>query len=123
MRQGQRPQPAAIGDHVPDVRALSVHAAQQGIQVCPARLPPAMVINQRTQRIEVDAEAGQQAQQGRFHDSRPVRDAFPGTHLDAGSDQAEGQMEKQFAPFLRRQSSLDPLIRRVLAEALDDGEA
>src|SRR4051794_9480350 len=56
---GRGPQPTAIGDHLPNVRALGEHAAQQGIQVCPARLPPPMVIDQRAQRIEVDAEAGQ----------------------------------------------------------------
>ena len=81
------------------------------------------MIDQGAQRIEMDAEAGQQAQQRRFHDSRPVRDAFPGTHLDAGFDQAERQMEKQLAPFFRRQGRFDPLVRGVLAEALDDGEA
>ena len=46
MRLGQRPQPTAIGDHVPDIRALGGHPTQQGIQVCPAWLPPPMVIDQ-----------------------------------------------------------------------------
>ena len=41
-----------------------------------------MIINQRAQRIEMDAEAGQQAKQGRLHHCDPVRHAFPGTHFD-----------------------------------------
>ena len=81
------------------------------------------MINQRTQRVEVDAEAGQQAQQGRFHHRRPVRDAFPHAHLDAGSDQPERQMKEHLAPFFRRQGRFDPPVGRVLAKALDDRDA
>ena len=79
--------------------------------------------DQRAQRIEMDAKTGQQTQQGRFHDRRPVRDAFPRAHLDAGLDKAERQMEKQFAPFFRCQGSFDTAVWSVMAEALDDGEA
>src|SRR3954451_22511172 len=58
-----RPKPAILGDHVPDVRTLGMNTVEHAAKVDPAGLAAAMVLHQRPKRVEVDAEAGQQAEQ------------------------------------------------------------
>src|SRR3954464_13722667 len=65
---GQRPEPAAIGDHFPDVRTLGMDTIQHSADIDPAGLTPSMILDQRAQRVEMDAEAGQKAEQSRLHD-------------------------------------------------------
>src|SRR3546814_17394195 len=71
--QQRIPVAAAVGENLPHVGTFARYPCQERGNLDVTGLAPAMVIDQRSDRIEVDAEARQQAEQCRLHHRAPLR--------------------------------------------------
>jgi Resolvase, N terminal domain len=100
---------AFVGHEVPDFGLLDPHAVQHAGQLAKRRLPQAVILDQGTDSLEVDARRPQQPQQRPLHHRAPVCDA------DLLAQLREAPHEREAGQAGRR--------RTDVAALLGDGEA
>ena len=82
----------AVGNQFPSVQSLTLHSRQDLVDIAVAGLSYSMMIDQRSEGVEVDAKPTNQTKQSRLHDRRPMGDPVFRAHLHDRFHQAQSDM-------------------------------
>jgi hypothetical protein len=113
---------AIVGDHLPDFQFIPIDVVEQVVDPDMAWLALAMVVNEGAKRFEIDAEAGQEPEQRRLHDCKPVSYAMIEAHLDQTANKTKSDEGGQGLP-VNGKGTRSGSFRSTVSEDSRNGEA
>ena len=113
---------AIVGDHLPDFQFIPVDVGEKVADPDMAWLALAVVVNEGAKWFEIDVKTGQEPEQRRFHDGKPVSYAVIKAHLDQTANETKSDEGGQGLP-VNRKGGRSGSFRRTVPEDSRYGEA